>query len=174
MGHHPSGWHITSSERLNRNLSPKRAACLNCSCCHAVTSNSSDSAWRIASARSMSSDPFPEFRGRQWATSLLVGALLLGGCFLLILLVSFKRSTPFQGVPMGRGIMNSPHLCAPSFAALGQDAEHPTCLPCYPVPFSSLTNSACCFTTSRKSALISGQPGLLHLNPHQAGWGPRL
>lgn len=21
----------------------------------------------------------------------------------------------------------SPHLCAPSFAALGQDAEHPTC-----------------------------------------------
>ena len=105
--------------------------------------------------------------------SLLVGALLFGGCFLLILLVSFK-SIPFQGVPMGRELMNSPHLCAPCFAALGQDAEHPTCLPCCRVPFPSLTNSACCSTTSKKLALISGQPGLLHLNPHQAGWGPRL
>ena len=141
---------------------------------HAVLSNGSDGAWCTASAPSLSNDPSPELRGRRWAMSLLVGALLFGGCFLLILLVSFKRSIPFQGVPMGRELMNSPHLCAPCFAALGQDAEHPTCLPCCPVPFPSLTNSACCSTTSKKLALISGQPGLLHLNPHQAGWGPRL
>ena len=108
--------------------------------------------------------------------SLLVDALLFGGCFLLILLVSFKRST-LGTLPRclhGQGNNNSSHLCAPSFAALGQDAEHPMCLPCCPVPFSSLTNSACCSTTFRKLALMSGQPGLLHLNPHQAGWGPRL
>lgn len=104
-------------------------------------------------------------------------ALLFGGCFLLILLVSFERSPlgTLPRCPHGQG--NNEQLTpvrSPSFAALGQDAEHPMCLPCCPVPFTSLTNSACCSITSRKLALISGQPGLLHLNPHQAGWRPRL
>lgn len=43
------------------------------------------------------------------------------------------------GCPHGWGIMNSPHLCAPSPSASGLDPEHPCC----PVPFSSFIPSLC-------------------------------